>query len=347
MRILAVDDDAIFLKLLTSILREAGYDAVTTAESAAHALETLTAAETPFDCFLLDIKMPGMDGIELCGEIRTHADYALTPILMLTALADDRSIERAFKAGANDYVTKPLRGLELGSRIRLAAQLQELRVRNLSLLQSRVLSGPASEQPHTAERPVVVPLSQVSGVVNFLELENYLLRMGDSVTALRMFALALQCPEHATEKSDGFACNELLRDLALAVSNTSNSPQSLIACPSDNVILFVSKGWHRVPVPAVTAATRQVLVDWFGETAGQSIEFHLCLDRTKSHIETSGRAAAERLRKLGIRASEELDTRRKQNRLQALRTYEPDPASLRAFFSTRKILPRRISRAPA
>jgi CheY-like chemotaxis protein len=70
MRILAVDDDKAILELLTEALEVSDYCDVVTAHSGKAAVDALAQTETPFDCFLLDIQMPGMDGVELCQHIR-------------------------------------------------------------------------------------------------------------------------------------------------------------------------------------------------------------------------------------------------------------------------------------
>jgi len=114
MRILAVDNNAIFLDLLTRVLFAAGYDEVTLAQSADKALSRIAASTVPFDCFLLDIRMPGKDGISLCREVRAISAYSGVPILLLTGMTDTIYIDRAFESGATDYISKPLNGLGLG-----------------------------------------------------------------------------------------------------------------------------------------------------------------------------------------------------------------------------------------
>lgn len=97
MKILAVDDDEIMLELLSAATLAAGYDDVTLATSGADALQILKDSVTPFDCFLLDIKMPKMNGIQLCKKIRKYEIYDKTPIIMITAVTETESTERAFE----------------------------------------------------------------------------------------------------------------------------------------------------------------------------------------------------------------------------------------------------------
>ena len=123
MRILSVDDDPIILELLVAVLASMGHTEVTTAESAVEAFEIIKNDPEPFDCFLLDIQMPEIDGIQLCKSLRFIPEYKRTPILMITAMSDKAYIERAFASGATDYVTKPFDIVELGARIKVAESL--------------------------------------------------------------------------------------------------------------------------------------------------------------------------------------------------------------------------------
>ena len=120
MKILAVDDDEIMLELLATATLAAGYDDVTLATSGVEALQILEESITPFDCFLLDIAMPKMNGIQLCKKIREYKIYDKTPIIMITAITETESAEHAFEAGATDYVAKPFDIFELGHRIKIA-----------------------------------------------------------------------------------------------------------------------------------------------------------------------------------------------------------------------------------
>jgi DNA-binding response OmpR family regulator len=70
------------------------------------------------DILLLDIKMPGMDGIETLKKLRKRPDGKDLPVIMLTGLADSDSAAKAAAAGATDYVTKPINWRLLGQRIR-------------------------------------------------------------------------------------------------------------------------------------------------------------------------------------------------------------------------------------
>lgn len=117
MRILVVDDDRTVLELVSEVLLLNGYDNVVLASSGNEALEAVDARKDPFDAILLDIQMPDMDGIELCGRIRERAAYRHQPIIMLTAMQEKSYVNAAFAKGANDYITKPFDPLEIGMRL--------------------------------------------------------------------------------------------------------------------------------------------------------------------------------------------------------------------------------------
>jgi len=127
MRILAVDDSEDARDIMAVTLSSGGYEDVTFATSGEEALARLaqrTGPQADIDLVLLDVVMPGMDGIELCARIRADPVHADLPILMVSSLSDADSLSQAFIAGANDYVTKPIHRLELLARIRSVARLR-------------------------------------------------------------------------------------------------------------------------------------------------------------------------------------------------------------------------------
>jgi CheY-like chemotaxis protein len=109
MRFLVVDDDPIVLKLIPMVLRQEGHEDIRVASTGMAALGILSNAIDPFDAILLDIEMPEMNGIDVCARIRQMPGYRSIPIIMLTARSDTGSIESAFSAGANDYITVSVR----------------------------------------------------------------------------------------------------------------------------------------------------------------------------------------------------------------------------------------------
>ena len=130
MQILVIDDSEDSRDLTEGALLSAGYTDIVTASSGWEALKLLdvggTTNEKPtVDVALLDILMPEMDGVEACARIRNDQRYADLPIIMVTALDDMNSLNNAFVAGANDYVTKPIKRVELIARVRAALKLKQ------------------------------------------------------------------------------------------------------------------------------------------------------------------------------------------------------------------------------
>lgn len=109
-KIMIIDDEIDILHMLDRYFRLNGY-AVLTADGADEALKKLN--QQP-DLILLDINMPGMDGLSLCKNIR---DYVTCPILFLTANANDKDKIKGFTVGGDDYIVKPFSVDELGARV--------------------------------------------------------------------------------------------------------------------------------------------------------------------------------------------------------------------------------------
>ena len=119
-RILVVDDEPAILDAVSYALRASGFDVDTFADGES-ALEAASA--TPFDVLVLDVRLPGLSGIEICRRLRESSDV---PILILTAM--DAEVDRVLglEAGADDYVTKPFSIAELVSRVRAILRRREL-----------------------------------------------------------------------------------------------------------------------------------------------------------------------------------------------------------------------------
>ena len=111
-RILIVDDEPNLVELLSSYLRREGYD-IATAEDGPAALAQARAHDP--DLILLDVMLPGMDGIEVCRQIRRFSDAY---ILMLTARAEEVDKLIGLSVGADDYVTKPFSPREVVARVK-------------------------------------------------------------------------------------------------------------------------------------------------------------------------------------------------------------------------------------
>jgi len=111
-RILVVDDDSALAEMVGIVLGSEGFDATFCADGS-EALAAFTAAKP--DLVLLDLMLPGTDGIEVCTQIR---DVSGVPIIMLTAKGETTDVVAGLEAGADDYMVKPFNPSELVARIR-------------------------------------------------------------------------------------------------------------------------------------------------------------------------------------------------------------------------------------
>jgi DNA-binding response OmpR family regulator len=113
--ILVVDDEIGALTLIGIMLERGGFG-VLKAKDANTALAVLDQ-DTP-DMIILDVMMPGMDGIELCRVIRERESTNNVPVLILSARGDAESVMRGMEAGANDYLPKPILHHDLVAKVR-------------------------------------------------------------------------------------------------------------------------------------------------------------------------------------------------------------------------------------
>ena len=110
-RILAVDDELQILRALKLVLRSAGYE-VLTAANTEEALDV--AAVSPVDAAIVDLLLPDGDGVDLCRRLR---EWSSMPIIVLSAVGEEGEKVRALRSGADDYVTKPFGPQELVARL--------------------------------------------------------------------------------------------------------------------------------------------------------------------------------------------------------------------------------------
>ena len=110
--VLVIEDDARIRRMVQMTLRREGFEV---AEAASGEDGLVRLAARPFDVVLLDLRLPGMDGFEVCREIRRTST---TPVIMVTARSDSDDVVAGLEAGADDYVTKPFVPKELVARVR-------------------------------------------------------------------------------------------------------------------------------------------------------------------------------------------------------------------------------------
>lgn len=238
MRILAVDDDQNIRDLLKTALDSQGKHDLVLAESGADALSILRVDDAPFDVFLLDIQMPEMDGIELIGHLRHMERYASTPILMLTAMSEKKFIDRAFQAGATDYVTKPFEFLDLFARLKTAERLvdQACQVRESARALDDLQADLARSFEHSLSEPFeVANVDRVTGYVSF---ENYLLQMSRmKALTTSVFAIKMLNVEKLFETMSSVDFRRTIGDVAEHLSKIYGEDADLITYRGDGIFV--------------------------------------------------------------------------------------------------------------
>jgi adenylate cyclase len=123
-RVLVVEDDPDMAMFLARLLKQQGLQADIASDGYA-ALETIAVA--PPDLVLLDVQMPGPDGFEICRRLKGSEATALLPVVLVTALEDQDSRVRGIEAGADDFLSKPVRREELMARVNTLRRLHDTR----------------------------------------------------------------------------------------------------------------------------------------------------------------------------------------------------------------------------
>jgi len=142
-RILLADDDVEFRGAVEQFLRSWGYDVI----SVKHGLDAwqVLLSDAPPRLMILDWIMPGMDGLEVCRRLRSQPDEPYSYIIMLTVLDEMEMLFEGFRAGADDYLTKPVLPQELKARLmagRRVLEKQEKTRKDLDTLQLQALQDP-------------------------------------------------------------------------------------------------------------------------------------------------------------------------------------------------------------
>lgn len=224
---LAVDDDPFILELIPKIAATAGFPRVTTASSAAIALNLIEAAARPFDCLLLDISMPEVNGIDLCERVRQLVAYNETPIIMLTAMTDIDHMNRAFRAGASDYTTKPFDIVDFEDRLQNAS--------------ARILAERSqTEQPiRITSDERLTPLPEVPALVKSRALANYVSRLsGSALTGAYVMAVAIE----ADRDDLPVIYLPTLARTAMAIDSIFAQSRHLLAHTGGGIFVIVANG---------------------------------------------------------------------------------------------------------
>lgn len=241
MKLLAVDDNPQILEVLPAIFKQANLPHITLANSGANALMLLEDPDQHFDVLLLDINMPQMNGIQLCQRIRKIARYRNTPILMLTSTTDKDHVERAFAAGANDYITKPFDVKDIVMRVRVAQRMAG-RSPKVPTLDPAALRPDIPEGTHPMRLADPVRIAGVNQLILPFSLGNYLSQLsrrrldGCNIFAVRINDIGML---FASAKTHEFA--SALSQVVVAIADVVDCPRLLMAYQGDGTLLCITQ----------------------------------------------------------------------------------------------------------
>jgi len=141
--VLVIEDDRDIARLVELHLRDGGYSVTVVPDGKLGLRQALAKA---FDLVILDLILPGMDGLEVCRQIRNRPEY--TPVLMLTAKSTDVDRILGLEMGADDYLTKPFNVRELLARVKaLFRRVEALRAKDTTAPQKAIRAGDLTIDP--------------------------------------------------------------------------------------------------------------------------------------------------------------------------------------------------------
>lgn len=233
--ILIVDDSEDHLLLLDRLLKDAGYGEIILANSAVEALQMLkgcNSASAETDLILMDIMMPEVDGIEACYMIKEVECLRDIPIVMVTALTEVEKLHSAFSAGAVDFITKPVKKVELLARVSSILRLKhEIDRRKAHEKELEELTGKLEGANKMLERISVT--DALTGIANrryfdeFMELEW--LRAVRDQTPLSLIIGDIDFFKAFNDTYGHQAGDDCLKMVAVALKDALKRPADIVA----------------------------------------------------------------------------------------------------------------------
>jgi signal transduction histidine kinase len=266
--ILIVDDTPDNLRVLSLLLTQQGYEV---RKALTGEMAIASAQADPPDLILLDIKMPGMDGYQVCEHLRADPLTRQVPVIFISALGESRDKVTAFSVGGVDYITKPFQAPEVLARIenqlRLRQLQQQLMLQNAELERS---NRDLEDFAHVVSHDLQQPLQSVTGFADLL-----LLKYGD-----RLDATAVEYIECIA--NSGKRMQRLIRDL-LNYAQVGSENQQFLPIDCNQVIHQVFDNLRGTiyergvslthdPLPTVWGHETQ-LVQLFQNLIGNAIKF--------------------------------------------------------------------------
>jgi len=245
MKVLIADDDRVTRRMVGGLLHKWDYEVVSVEDGNA-ALACLAGANAP-QLALLDWMMPGLDGLQVCREIRRVRPEPYTYIVLLTARDAKDSVVEGLEAGADDYLTKPFHALELKARLRVGIRLLELED---NLVQARELMR------LKATHDVLTGVWNRGAVLDTLERE--LTRTRRERTPLGMLIADLDHFKSVNDTKGHLVGDEVLRECAQRMASVIRSYDSIGRYGGEE-FLFLLPGCNRTATQEAAERVRKII----------------------------------------------------------------------------------------
>jgi len=237
-RILAVDDSSTYLNEVSTVLREEGYEVVA-ARSGQEALDWLAAQQV--DCILLDLVMPGLDGIETCRRIKASPIFRDIPLIMLTAHEDRGAMIEGLSTGADDFIAKSSEFEVLLARVRAQLRRKQFEDEHRQIREQLL----RSELEATEARAVHELAEARAGMVAALEQKNSLLSQAYADLKQAQSRLVQAAKLASLGELVAGVAHEINNPLAFVISHLSTAKSSVgrLTPPADDAEL--TRHWQR------------------------------------------------------------------------------------------------------
>ena len=231
-KVLVADDDAVTLHLVSKTVKRFGYDVVTARDG----LEAQRKfAEGRFPLVVTDWEMPGLDGVELCRQIRNAALPSYTYIVFLTSRQEKHDLIEALSAGADDFISKPFHPQELQVRLRAADRILSLESdlrevnRDLAVLNRRLV-----------QTSRIDPLMEIGNRLDFEEkISEYHFR---AVRRRETYGVVMCDVDHFKSFNDTFGHqygDRVLQTVAMAIRSSLRSTDAAFRYGGEEILLFL------------------------------------------------------------------------------------------------------------
>ncbi len=309
--ILVVDDEPDNFEVIEALLASMNY----TLHYASHGQEAISSLDKfDPDLILLDVMMPSIDGIEVCKQIKAMSEWQAVPIVMVTALSSPTDLARCLAAGADDFISKPVNGVELRARVQsmLRIKKQHDRIEALSKLQrnninslKNNLSELNSDLSIGFSKTSTASLHNILDEVHLLqqnlnemttsEIKEKLVSVNQSAIELNLvnqkFSFSRQLSSSVTASNRHSTCNSkvAIEQLATKQINQIKSPTKLIFNIEDTEIAVDPKHLHYIISELLdcflNSPESNSIINIYGHIKNE--EFHLYIDNRDANSYSS------------------------------------------------------------